>query len=190
MPDYEKPAGKDNIFAHIFYEFRMYIDTYNAFGYLEETINRIKVDDGFKTPFLDYTFFNNILIESHATHLRNLIYFFTSKKGNINLSTVFVTIPQIGISDPHDKMSKLISQALSHLTEDRYKSTYAIKGVEKDLPEALIDLINEMHPVIYGKITDYVRILSNGDTVKDEFKEMLLCYRPKIEAFKRDYSYL
>ena len=188
MPDYEKPAGKDNIFAHIFYEFRMYIDTYIAFSYLEETINRINVDDDFKSPFLDYRFCNDILIESHATHLRNMIYFFKSKKKSINCSTVFDINPQIGISDPHDKKSKLISQALSHLTEDRYKSTYNINGVEKDLSDALIDIINEMYPVIYGKIAEYVRILSNGDTVKDEFKEKLSCYRPKIEAFKRNYN--
>ena len=53
-----------------FYEFSMYSSSFNA-------LLSVAICDETKLP--DKQFWMNVLLESHATHLRNLIHFFSGK---------------------------------------------------------------------------------------------------------------
>ena len=71
---------KNNGFDHVFYEFSMYSSSFNA-------LLSVAICDETKLP--DKQFWMNVLLESHATHLRNLIHFF-SGKDSINATTLYL----------------------------------------------------------------------------------------------------
>ena len=54
---------KGNIFDHLLYEFEMYLETYSRLVALKDEED-------------DCVFKRNVLLESHAVHMRNIIEFF------------------------------------------------------------------------------------------------------------------
>lgn len=145
---------KNNIFEHIFYEMSMY---YQSFIMLKKTI----VLDDSNRP--DKQFWINVLLESHATHLRNLIHFF-SGKDSINARTVLIDNPKLGISEA-DKKAKIIDQAISHLTVERVDSSIGKNNITVRMNE----LINDMYPEICERIGKYLEILSADSAIEEQY---------------------
>lgn len=163
MMDKELYEQKSNIFDHIFYEFEMYIRTYQYLMYVV------------KCPLKshDNQFWINVLHESHATHLRNLIHFF-SGKDSINANTVLRENAKLGISRADEKC-KTIDKAISHLTEERIVSDKN----EKNLNTAMSKLVADMWPEICNSINKYLRLLSEKIKMKTEY---ISCFEePKIQ---------
>ena len=91
---------KKNIFDHILYEFEMYLYTY------KELQNDIEQDK------------RNVLLESHAIHLRNLIEFFNRERDCITTKTIFSDDVDLSFHfSENDK--KPINKAIEHLTMER-----------------------------------------------------------------------
>ena len=155
---------KNNTFHHIFYEFDMY---YKSFVVLKEiaSLNDIVLPNR--------QFWINVLIESHATHLRNLIHFF-SGKDSINDKTVLIDNPKLGISDADEK-TKIIDQAISHLTQERVDASLGRTNITIRMSE----LRNSMFPEICKRIQKYLEILSSYPSVKEEYLSDFL--EPKIQ---------
>jgi|GEM_PF-4789025 len=145
---------KNNIFEHIFYEISMY---YQSFVMLQKTI---ALDES-NQP--DKQFWINVLLESHATHLRNLIHFF-SGKDSINVRTVLIDNPKLGISEA-DKKAKIIDKAISHLTVERIDSSMDKNNITVRMSE----LINDMFPRICERIRKYLEILSADSAIEEQY---------------------
>lgn len=98
---------KSNIFEHVLYEFQMYFETYfRLHTYCqEENIDYISKD---------------IVLESHAVHLRNLIEFFNQDKNCITTETIFFGNHDLSFDDTTIKAKQIISKAIDHLTKERY----------------------------------------------------------------------
>ena len=77
---------KKNLFEHLFYEFEMYLKTYAELV----TMSPDQEDADFK---------KNVLLESHAVHLRNLIEFFNCEKNCLNMDTVFIGYHDLSFDD-------------------------------------------------------------------------------------------
>ncbi len=145
---------KNNTFDHIFYEMNMYYKTYIM-------LKKATAIDENNCP--DKQFWINVLLESHATHLRNLIHFF-SGKDSINVKTVLVVNPKLGIPEA-DKKAKIIDQAISHLTVDRVDSSMNIDNITIRMNE----LINAMFPEICERIGKYLEILLDNSALEEQF---------------------
>lgn len=145
---------KNNTFHHIFYEMDMY---YNSFIMLQ-TISAID-----ERVLPTKQFWINVLLESHATHLRNLIHFF-SGKDSINATTVLVDNPRLGIPDA-DKKTKIIDQAISHLTVERVDSSMDMNNITVRMSELIIG----MYPDICDRIRKYLEKLSGDSEIKVQY---------------------
>ena len=98
---------KSNIFDHVLYEFQMYFETYfRLHAYcIEKNIDYISKD---------------IVLESHAVHLRNLIEFFNRDKNCITTETLFYGDHDLSFDDTAIKAKQIISKTIDHLTKERY----------------------------------------------------------------------
>lgn len=111
----------------------------------------------------DKQFGINVLLESHATHLRNLIHFFCGKD-SINARTVLIDNPKLGISEA-DKKTKIIDQAISHLTVERVDSSMDKNNITVRMNE----LINDMFHGICERIGKYLEILSADAAIEEKY---------------------
>lgn len=149
-------AQKNNIFDHIFYEMEMYHHTHI------KLIEMIAINEG---DMSDKQFWINVLLESHAVHLRNLIEFFSNKgEDTIKAKTVLVNIPQLGIHNPDEKM-KIISRAISHLTEYRVDSSMDMNKITMEMNKVRI----ESYPDICNRIGKYLEILADDSAIKEQY---------------------
>ncbi len=169
---------KNNVYEHIFYEFIMY---HTTFSYLMRVV-------GCKnTRILDNQFWINVLLESHVTHLRNLIHFF-SGKDSINATTVLKENPRLGISDA-DKKCKIIDLANSHITTERAETASGSNNLTKRMD----NLIKTMYPEMCFRIAQYLQILSYESKIKDKYiadfesQAVQKQYKELLEIFK-DYE--
>ena len=144
-------SQKDNTFEHVFYEMHMYYLSYEA-------LKEMTVIDESNCP--NRQFWINVLLESHATHLRNLIHFFC-QHDSLNVKTVLLNEPKLGIKN-HSKKIDIINKALSHLTLER-------ADVTKNLNEMMSNLINNMFPEICDKTEKYLNYLSTASVIKSEY---------------------
>ena len=158
---------KNNTFEHIFYEMSMY---YQSFTMLK----KMAALDESDLP--DKQFWINVLLESHGTHLRNLIHFF-SGKDSINAKTVLVDNPKLGISEA-DKKTKIIDQAISHLTVERVDPSMD----QNNITVRMSELINGMFPEICERIGKYLEILSVDSVIEEQ-------YLPEFSTMKIQKQY-
>ncbi len=145
---------KNNVFNHIFYEFEMYYDTFHA---LEKCVNFDECN------LLDKQFCKNVLIESHATHLRNMIRFFSGQDG-INANNVLVSNPIHCISN-WDKKTIIVNNAISHLSEARVKES---TGAE-NLTIKLDGLIRGEYPHMVERIKTFLDTLEDGSMIVNKY---------------------
>ena len=155
---------KNNIFEHVFYEFSMY---HHTFFFLK----RVIASDS--TVFSDKQFWINVLLESHATHLRNLIHFFSSKD-SMNGSTILKTNPKLGFSDD-GKKTRIINHAISHMDIERVDASTGTDNLTVQINE----LINSMYPEICSRIRKYLNELSNASSINDKYISEF--YTPEIQ---------
>jgi hypothetical protein len=145
---------KNNVYDHIFYEFSMYNNSFSAL------LSVVNCDE---TQLPDKQFWMNVLLESHATHLRNLIHFF-SGKDSISAITVLRENPHLGISDADGKC-KIIDQAISHITIERVTSATGNNSLTKRID----DLIKRMYPEMCSRIAKYLQLLSDESKINEQY---------------------
>ena len=68
---------------------------------------------------IDYIL-KDIVLESHAVHLRNLIEFFNRDKNCITTETIFFGDLDLSFDDTTIKAKQIISKTIDHLTKERY----------------------------------------------------------------------
>ena len=161
---------KNNVYDHIFYEFSMYYSSFSA-------LLSVVISD--ETRLLNKQFWMNVLLESHATHLRNLIHFF-SGKDSISAITVLRETPHFGISDA-DRKCKIIDQAISHITIERVTSATGSNSLTKRMN----DLIMNMYPEIHSRIASYLQVLSDESMIKEQYISEF-----KSETIQKQYKEL
>ena len=159
---------KNNVYDHIFYEFSMYYSSFSA-------LLSVAICDETKLP--DKQFWMNVLLESHATHLRNLIHFF-SGKDSISATTVLRENPHLGISDADGKC-KIIDQAISHITIERVTSATGSNSLTKRMD----DLIKKMYPEMRLRIARYLQILSDESKIEEQYLSEF-----KTETIQKQYK--
>ena len=103
---------KRNIFNHLLYEFQMYLETYLR---LWNHIHEQNHDDILK----------NIILESHAVHLRNLIEFFNRENNCITTDTIFTGNLDMSYDDSRYK-ARSSNKRKIHLEPDRKRSYHSI----------------------------------------------------------------
>ena len=146
---------KKNIFEHIFYEFSMYYQSYC-------TLIRINTSDTLMLP--NKQFWKNVLIESHAIHLRNLIEFFSCEKGTISANTILKEVPKLGIPETNKKVWA-INKAVSHLTIERVDASTG----KDNLSLKMSNLIGEMFPIVSNRIKDFLKLLANNGAIEEKY---------------------
>ncbi len=158
--------SKQNIFEHIFYEFDMYEATYLVLAHIDEVLAHISADNKEYGWVLEKQFFLNTLLESHGTHLRILIRFF-SKVDSVNCATVFIKDPMFEVENWKDKSNK-ISQALSHITKERHET--------QNLSGEFINIVNNEYQNIHENIEKFKALLLDEKNIKDEYRKDLYSY--------------
>lgn len=103
----EMQERKSNIFDHVLYEFQMYFETYFRLKLLcmKQNVDIIS---------------KNIVLESHAVHLRNLIEFFNRDINCITTDTIFIGNHDLSYDDSQIQAKQVINKAIDHLTKERY----------------------------------------------------------------------
>lgn len=145
--------NKSNVFDHILYEFEMYIQTFN------ELVKLFQQDS-------ENQFMENVLLESHAVHLRNLIEFFNCEKNCITTATVFVGEHDLSYDDTSIKAKQTVSKTIDHLTKERY----TWNQTENDLTIRYNDVIQEMYnKYMVFRIQSCVDLMIKGTDVQPRF---------------------
>lgn len=103
----ELQERKSNIFEHVLYEFQMYFETYFR---LRALCTGEKKDNILK----------DIVLESHAVHLRNLIEFFNRDQNCITTETIFKGDHDLSFDDSTIKAKQFVNKTIDHLTKERY----------------------------------------------------------------------
>ncbi len=141
---------KKNLFEHLFYEFEMYLKTYAELG---TTISPDQEDADFK---------RNVLLESHAIHLRNLIEFFNCEKNCLNMDTVFTGNHDLSFDDSTIKAKQTINKTIDHLTKERY----TWNQTEQDLTIRFNAVIHLMYNYyIVARIKSCISLLANNTDI-------------------------
>lgn len=108
---------ESNPFDHILYEFQMYIASYPT-------------DTGDKV-------FNNMKVDSHLVHLRNLAYFFDKKKGkhtDLHASNYVIDAdPFLIDSERLSDIYNCTSGAVCHMSKNRLNTDFKQKTIECEL---------------------------------------------------------
>lgn len=142
---------KKNIFDHILYEIEMYIATYKML---------------FNYALLEDKLLNNMVLESHAIHLRNLIEFFNCEKNCITTETIFLGSQDFTFVDLMNA-KKTINKTIEHLTLERVKWY----NTEKDLTKNFSLCINLMfESIMMPRIQRFIDLLMQENTVKERYK--------------------
>ena len=140
---------KKNIFDHLLYEFEMYLRTYSEL---------VALDDSQK----DVDFKRNVLIESHAVHLRNLIEFLNYETDCITTKTVFTGNHDLSFDDSLIKAKQTINKAIDHLTKERY----TWNQTKRDLTLRINDIIHRMYYFyIVDRIKKCISMLMNNTDI-------------------------
>ena len=138
----------------------MYLETYSA---LIEVINKeinASNDEKYKLVFK-----RNVLIESHAVHLRNLIEFFNRDNNCLTTETIFTGNHDLSFDDSTILAKQTINKAIDHLTEQRYKWNQT----SNDLTIRFDNIIHVMYKnIIVDRIKKCVTLLLNNTDVKQE----------------------
>ena len=146
---------KANIFDHILYEFEMYIATYMELFQSVKQLNTIEI---------------NVLLESHAIHLRNLIEFFNNEKDCITTNTIFKNEHDFRFDDSNLKAKQAINKSIGHLTKERYKWNRTVN----DLTLKLDQIIKKMFRCyIVNRVRKCVDMLINTEDIREIFLESL-----------------
>ena len=148
---------KSNMFDHLLYEFEMYIFTFSRLSNLNPNHE-------------DHALMKNVLIESHAVHLRNLIEFFNCDFGGINMKTIFSEPQDLSFDDTALEAKKTVNRAIEHLTEERYKWSKS----EKDLAiRAGMVIPTAYRDYIVPRIKICISLLKRKDGVKQKHLDAL-----------------
>ncbi len=143
---------KKNLFEHLFYEFEMYLKTYSELV----TVSPNQEDADFK---------RNVLLESHAVHLRNLIEFFNCEKNCLNMDTVFTGNHDLSFDDSSIKAKQTINKTIDHLTKERY----TWNQTEQDLTIRFNAVIHLMYNhYIVSRIKSCISLLANNTDINPD----------------------
>lgn len=140
---------KMNIFDHIFYEFIMYLKSYNM---------------KFKDQYL-----YNINYTAHYTYLRNISYFFDCNRKN----NYYITYCDLIGEEPKidfeplivEKIQELVSSTISHLTINRVTKENIINGISNEV----MNLRTIVFPLVKNKISEFIVLLDKN--IIDEYKK-------------------
>lgn len=172
----EKKNPEQMIFHHILYECLMYFQSY-------ETLCRpkaISVSDETNKEAIEnakilYKILNNMTLESHQIHLRNLIEFFNNKENNgakeefekniliknILNDTEKFKIDMKEIEGAHGDEYKIFCRATEHLGKQRF--------IEPRMKEFQIIAINNMEKIIPKRIRTFIDMLDDKSNVIGEY---------------------
>lgn len=167
---------KSNLFDHLLYEFEMYLITYFSLCDNDQSNSAFK---------------RNVLIESHAVHLRNLIEFFNCEKNCLTMKSVFVGDHDLSFDDSTMKAKQTISKAIDHLTEERY----TWNQTEKDLTIRFNDVIPQMYGIICVRVRECIDLLLNNTDVKQvvqsDLQDESIQFRlHKLDGYGENFEYL
>lgn len=169
-------SDKENVCSHIFYEFKMYLNTYEYCREHSKLVNEI-IPKGIRNLF------SNAIWESHRMHIRLLIDFFRFRNDNKGTRIAnkkkkydndFFCDDFLDEFDFEDLTSvwKAASKGVAHFSEDRLNvinSNNEIDGV--DIEEAYKVLSKAIEKFIYelssGKLKDYIKDFNDVDIQKD-----------------------
>ncbi len=149
-------VNKNNIFEHLLYEFRMYLETYAR---LRKHIHEKNGDSILK----------NMILESHAVHLRNLIEFFNREKDCITTETIFLSDHNLMYDDSKMKAKQIVNKTVDHLTKERY----TWNQTEKDLTVRYATVVHYVFPEIASRIIQCVDLLSQETDIRPEYTDDL-----------------
>lgn len=148
---------KSNIFDHLLYEFEMYFFTYRK-------LRRLSQRGGYDQ------FMINVLCESHAVHLRNIIEFFNQDKDCITTKDIFVGELDFSFDDSTIKAKQTINKAIDHLTKQRY----TWNRTSKDLTDRFNDVITKMYNAyIVCRIERSVQFMIHETYIKSNLVDKL-----------------
>lgn len=145
-------VNKNNIFEHLLYEFRMYLETYSRL------CNHIREKNS-------DSILKNMILESHAVHLRNLIEFFNREKECITTETIFLSNHNLMYDDSKMKAKQIVNKTVDHLTKERY----TWNQTEKDLTVRYAMVINQLFPELASRIIKCVDLLLQETDVRSEY---------------------
>lgn len=127
----------------------------------------------------------NIILESHAVHLRNLIEFFNRENNCITTDTIFTGNLDMSYDDSRYKAKQVINKTIDHLTKERY----TWNQTEKDLTIQFGYLIHIMYQTIMAsRIIKCVDMLLQEAHVKPELIEDL--HNEKIQKQLKELANL
>ena len=147
---------KHNIFDHLLYEFEMYLDTFDALLFYSLKTN--------------VSFQKNVLLESHAVHLRNLIEFLNCEKDCICVNSIFIGNYDLSFDDSLLNAKQTINKTIEHLTEERTKWNQT----DKDLTIHFSKVVNEMHPIMVERIERCIVMLFNKTDINSKYSSDLI----------------
>lgn len=148
---------KGNIFDHVLYEIQMYIETY---------IRLLKHIQEQNTDVI----LKNMILESHAVHLRNMIEFFNREQECITTDTIFSGKVDLSFNDTEMKAKQTINKTIGHLTKERY----TWNQTERDLTVSYALTLHRMfREIMTPRIVSCVKMLCQEKEVKPELISQL-----------------
>lgn len=153
---------KTNIFEHVFYEFDMYLYTYQRI--IE--IGKYREEESFNQN--EY----NMAWDAHFLHLRNLIEFFNDEKNCISAQDILCCEYDLKVNSEWEyygetmTFKKVINKTVDHLTMERLEG--------KVWAEKQLFTIDQMIKIIPQRILTFLELTDCLDNVVQKYQQNLI----------------
>lgn len=154
---------KNNIFAHIIYEFEMYLFTFSKMAEMSNSQQNAQA-------------LYNACFDSHLIHLRNLIEFFNNEKSCINVNFLLNSgNNSFSVLNPNNYYKHLINKTCDHLTKERYENA--------TIDTEQITMINNVYSNVCSSIKAWLSFILSTPDLKPSFYTMLQDEKEEIRTF-------